>query len=87
MQTYIYDLTDKHNYGEAIQKAALAIRNSGTVVFPTETVYGIGASAYDEAAIRKIFRQKTGRLTIRLSSISLRRRICLRLRAIFRRKL
>ncbi len=58
MQTYIYDLTDKNIYEEAIRKAALAINNSGTVVFPTETVYGIGANAYDEAAIRKLFAAK-----------------------------
>ncbi len=58
MQTRVYDLTDKTIYEEAIRKAAAAIKSAGTVVFPTETVYGVGASAYDEAAIRKIFSAK-----------------------------
>lgn len=41
-----------------IRIAAERIRNGGIVVFPTETVYGIGANALDESAARKIFRIK-----------------------------
>lgn len=41
-----------------IEEAASIIRNGGTVVFPTETVYGLGANAYSEAASSKIFRAK-----------------------------
>jgi L-threonylcarbamoyladenylate synthase len=43
---------------EDIQKAALIIRSGGLVVFPTETVYGLGASAIDPGAVRKIFELK-----------------------------
>lgn len=34
------------------------IRNKGTVVFPTETVYGIGANALEEEAVKKIYEAK-----------------------------
>jgi L-threonylcarbamoyladenylate synthase len=41
-----------------IQKAAQIIRSGGLVVFPTETVYGLGANAFDPSAVRKIFALK-----------------------------
>lgn len=34
------------------------ILNDGIIVFPTETVYGIGANIYSDAAIEKIFKAK-----------------------------
>lgn len=40
------------------RKAAEFIRRGETVAFPTETVYGLGANIFDEAAIRKIFEAK-----------------------------
>jgi L-threonylcarbamoyladenylate synthase len=40
------------------EKAASIIKAGGTVVYPTETVYGLGASAWNEEAIRKIFQIK-----------------------------
>jgi L-threonylcarbamoyladenylate synthase len=41
-----------------IDQAAKILREGGTVAFPTETVYGLGANALDEAAIAKIFAAK-----------------------------
>lgn len=41
-----------------IREAAGVLRSGGTVVFPTETVYGLGANAFDDAATRKIFKAK-----------------------------
>ncbi|GFZ31265.1 threonylcarbamoyl-AMP synthase [Clostridium zeae] len=38
-----------------IKRAAECIKNGGTVVFPTETVYGLGADALNENAVKKIF--------------------------------
>ena len=43
---------------EAIEEAAQAIRDGKLVAFPTETVYGLGAHARDEAAVQKIFDAK-----------------------------
>ncbi len=45
-------------YKENILKAAEVIRNGGLVAFPTETVYGLGANALDENAVRRIFEMK-----------------------------
>jgi L-threonylcarbamoyladenylate synthase len=39
-------------------KAAEIIKKGGIVAFPTETVYGLGASVFDEEAIAKIFEAK-----------------------------
>ena len=43
---------------QAIGRAAEILRAGGTVAFPTETVYGLGANALDAAAIAKIFAAK-----------------------------
>lgn len=37
------------------ERAAEILRAGGLVAFPTETVYGLGANAWDAAAIQKIF--------------------------------
>ena len=41
-----------------LYKAAEIIKNGGLVVFPTETVYGLGANALDENAVKKIYEAK-----------------------------
>ena len=41
-----------------IDDAAECIKNGGLVVFPTETVYGLGADALNDEAVRSIFRAK-----------------------------
>lgn len=51
MQTQIIE-------GNNIKKAAEIIKNGGTVVFPTETVYGLGANAFSPDAVKKIFEAK-----------------------------
>ena len=38
-----------------IEKAADIIKSGGLVLFPTETVYGIGANALNDEAVKKIF--------------------------------
>lgn len=43
---------------EKIKIAAQIIKNGGIVVFPTETVYGLGADAFNEKAVEKIFKVK-----------------------------
>lgn len=57
----IIDLKDNSNY-EQLKECANAIKNGELVIFPTETVYGIGANGLDETAISKIFIAK-GRKT------------------------
>ena len=43
---------------ENISLAARIINDSGVVAMPTETVYGLAASALDEAAVEKVFKAK-----------------------------
>ena len=38
-----------------VRQAAELLRDGGTVAFPTETVYGLGANALDASAVAKIF--------------------------------
>jgi L-threonylcarbamoyladenylate synthase len=42
----------------SLQHAAELLRNGGTVAFPTETVYGLGANALDPIAVQSIFQAK-----------------------------
>jgi L-threonylcarbamoyladenylate synthase len=42
----------------SLQQAAELLRNGGTVAFPTETVYGLGANALDQRAVQSIFQAK-----------------------------
>jgi len=42
----------------SIAAAAEILQNGGTVAFPTETVYGLGANALDPGAVAKIFAAK-----------------------------
>jgi L-threonylcarbamoyladenylate synthase len=59
---------------QSVEEAAAIIRRSGLVAFPTETVYGLGGNALDEAAVARVFEAK-GRpsdnpLIVHLASIS-----------------
>ena len=50
---------DKNNTDEAeIKKQAELLKEGNTVIFPTETVYGLGANALDENAVKKIYEAK-----------------------------
>ena len=49
---------------EAIRQAAGIIRGGGIVAFPTETVYGLGADAYNPLAVARIFEVKEGPTSI-----------------------
>ena len=44
--------------GEALEEAARLLREGGLVAFPTETVYGLGANALDEQAVKAIYEAK-----------------------------
>ena len=44
---------------EALERAAEILRGGGLVALPTETVYGLGANALDQAAVERIFEAKS----------------------------
>jgi L-threonylcarbamoyladenylate synthase len=43
---------------DAIGEAAAAVARGGLVVYPTETVYGLGADATDAAAVERVYEAK-----------------------------
>jgi len=43
---------------ESIQKGASILKSGGLVAFPTETVYGLGADAFNPLALAKVFEVK-----------------------------
>ena len=55
MDTKVEYLDSNMPNNEIIKKAGEVIREGGLVAFPTETVYGLGANALDEEAVKKIF--------------------------------
>ena len=58
MNTKIVKIDDKTEYGEQLKEAAALIRDGGLVVFPTETVYGLGGNGLMADAARKIYAAK-----------------------------
>ena len=58
MKTKIAILDENNINQNIINEAGLVIAQGGLVVFPTETVYGLGANALDEIAVEKIFKAK-----------------------------
>lgn len=54
MNTEILNDTEEKD----VKRAAELIANGGTVAFPTETVYGLGANALDGEAVKRIFLAK-----------------------------
>jgi len=53
-----YDTHDAKEREAGIADAALAVQRGQLVVFPTDTVYGIGADAFDAAAVRRLLAAK-----------------------------
>ena len=53
----ILDFTNNIDYAK-LKKSAKIIKNGGIVVFPTETVYGIGTNGLDKNAVAKLFEVK-----------------------------
>jgi len=58
LNTEVFFLDENNIDLDIIDRAAEIIRNNGTVVFPTETVYGLGANALSGEAVKKIFAAK-----------------------------
>ncbi len=56
--TLISKMDEKNINIEEIKKQAKILQEGNTVIFPTETVYGLGANALDENAVSKIYKAK-----------------------------
>jgi L-threonylcarbamoyladenylate synthase len=53
-----YPTSSEEERETAIEAAAQAIQSGGLVVLPTDTVYGIGADAFDHAAVQALLDAK-----------------------------
>ena len=56
MEKYLDMRESKDNI--ELNKVATIIKNGGIVLFPTETVYGIGTNALSESAVQKLYEIK-----------------------------
>ncbi|KAA9162047.1 threonylcarbamoyl-AMP synthase [Amycolatopsis acidicola] len=54
----VYDCSRPDSRADGLAAAAGAVRSSRLVVLPTDTVYGIGADAFDAGAVRALLRAK-----------------------------
>jgi len=57
---------------ESIQMAARTIRNGGLVIYPTDTVYGLGCDPLNEEAVNKLAKVKQrskGNLPVLVSTL------------------
>ena len=55
VKTKVAIINDVRDDIEYIKEAGSVIKEGGTVAFPTETVYGLGADALNSEAVKKIF--------------------------------
>ena len=59
----IYRIDPERIDEEAIKRAASALRRGKLVIFPTETVYGLAADAFDAGAAARVYAAKRRPLT------------------------
>jgi L-threonylcarbamoyladenylate synthase len=58
LKTKVYRIPQTEGYEKEIEQAAAVLRQGGLLAIPTETVYGLGADALNEAAVRSIYAAK-----------------------------
>src|SRR5438270_11037843 len=58
MKTEVIKIDPVHPEPSIIEHAATLLRSGEVVVFPTETVYGLGADAFQPSALERIFAAK-----------------------------
>lgn len=59
IQNHYLDLSQNNDQSlTVLQKPAELLRNGGLVLFPTETVYGLGANGLNDTAVKRIYQAK-----------------------------
>jgi L-threonylcarbamoyladenylate synthase len=56
--TDVFDCSDREQRAHGIASAAGAVKNGRLVVLPTDTVYGVGADAFDSSAVAALLSAK-----------------------------
>ena len=54
----ILDAIDPHAWGPALDEAVNAVSRGQVIVLPTDTVYGVGADAFDARAVQALLDAK-----------------------------
>ena len=58
MKTELIRIYDPAEDAEGVLRAGDILAHGGLVAIPTETVYGLAANAYDEAAVKAVYAAK-----------------------------
>ncbi len=56
--TQVFDVRDKSSLLRVLPEVIRVLKRGGIIIFPTDTVYGIGGTALDEIVLKKIIRFK-----------------------------
>ncbi|EUA73511.1 telomere recombination family protein [Mycobacterium xenopi 4042] len=64
--TELFDCRDPSQRSRGIASAVKAVKSGRLVVMPTDTVYGIGADAFDSSAVAALLAAKGAGATCRL---------------------
>ena len=48
----------KDDFNEAIQEAIAVLKLGGVIVYPTDTLYALGANAMEPSAVERVFKIK-----------------------------
>ena len=54
----VYKINHEHPEPEIIQRAGTALKQGGVIAFPTRCLYGLGADAFNAAAVDRVFKIK-----------------------------
>ena len=49
---------DKEFFDKEVEDALAVLRNGGIILYPTDTIWGVGCNATDEKAVQKVFEIK-----------------------------
>ncbi|MCK4325756.1 threonylcarbamoyl-AMP synthase [bacterium] len=58
METKVLRVNGEEPEPHRIEEAAQVIRDGGLVIFPTDTLYGLGVSAFNQPAVERMFQVK-----------------------------
>lgn len=76
----IIKINPKNPSLKAIKIAAKVLKNGGVIIYPTDTIYGIGVNALDQNAIDKVYkikeRPKKKPLSVIASDIKMAKKYC-----------
>jgi len=65
----ILSINPKNPQRRNIRKVVEVLREGGVIIYPTDTIYGLGCDLFNKEAIERIYRIKGARTTKRLSII------------------